>query len=97
MIVRIVHMHFNQEDVPTFLALFERFREDIASQPGCRKLHLTQHSDHPHQYSTLSIWDDQAALDAYRHSALFGAVWPSTKALFSAPPEAESHALIWAS
>jgi quinol monooxygenase YgiN len=97
MILRTVHMHFRPEAVPEFMALFETHREAIAAQPGCRGVHLIQSPDSPERLGTVSIWDSASDLDAYRHSALFGAVWPATKALFASSPSAESHQLLWSS
>ena len=97
MILRTVHMHFQPEAIPEFLALFESHRDAIASQPGCRAVHLIQSRDAPERIGTVSLWASPDDLEAYRRSALFGTVWPATKALFAAPPEAHSHTLLWAS
>ena len=97
MILRTVHMHFRPEAVPAFMALFETHRDAIAAQPGCQGVHLIQSSAAPERLGTVSIWDTEADLDAYRHSALFGTVWPATKALFASNPSAESHRLLWSS
>lgn len=97
MIQRIVHMTFKEEALPSFMALFEQHRDDIAGQPGCHSLLLVQDVGDPSTISTISLWEDAESLDAYRKSALFGKVWPATKALFAAPPEAHSHTLLWAS
>jgi quinol monooxygenase YgiN len=90
MLIRIVRMTFVPEQVPAFLALFRASEQCIRQQPGCRHLELWQDADQPAVYCTYSHWDDAAALDAYRKSALFGEVWPATKRLFAAPPVAFS-------
>ncbi|WP_310394970.1 antibiotic biosynthesis monooxygenase family protein [Hymenobacter sp.] len=90
MLIRIVRMTFAPARVPEFLALFRETEHRIRQQPGCRHLELWQDADHPATYCTHSRWDDAAALDAYRQSALFGAVWPATKQLFAAPAVAFS-------
>jgi quinol monooxygenase YgiN len=36
------------------------------------------------------MWDNAAALDAYRTGAFFRSFWPEVKALFRAPAEAVS-------
>lgn len=97
MILRIVHMHFREEAIGAFLDLFEQHKQSIAAQPGCRQVHLIQSPEHPDRMGTVSLWDSQAALDAYRQSALFAEVWPATKALFASKPTAESHDLRWSS
>jgi len=83
-------MTFAPENVPAFLALFDGSKEQIRQQPGCRHLELWQDADQPAVYCTYSHWDDAAALNNYRKSALFGEVWPATKQLFAAPPVAFS-------
>ena len=90
MLIRVVRMTFAPAQVPAFLALFGGNRARIRQQPGCRHLVLWQDADAPATYCTLSHWDDAAALDDYRRSALFGEVWPATKRLFAASPLAFS-------
>lgn len=90
MLIRVVRMTFAPMQVAAFLTLFHATKHRIRQQPGCRHLALWQDADNPHIYSTYSHWDDAAALDSYRKSALFGEVWPATKRLFVAPPVAFS-------
>lgn len=94
MIVRVVRMTFAPTQVAAFLTLFHATKHRIRQQPGCRHLMLWQDADIPHIYCTYSHWDDTAALDNYRKSALFGEVWPATKQLFVAPPVAFSSLII---
>lgn len=97
MILRIVHMRFRPGTTDEFLALFEQHRKEIAAQPGCRRLELVMGLEDPCKMSTVSLWEAKEDLEAYRNGPLFGVVWPATKALFSQPPEAESHTMVWAS
>lgn len=90
MLIRIVRMTFDPERVSEFLQLFQESENLIRSMPGCRFLELWQDTDQPHVYCTHSHWASVDALNAYRRSALFGQVWPATKALFAAPPLAFS-------
>ena len=90
-------MHFRPEAVSEFLKLFETHRDAIAKQPGCQWVHLIQSTEHPEHMGTVSLWDTQNDLDAYRMSELFGTVWPATKSLFASQPHAESHRLLWSS
>ncbi|MBC6698103.1 antibiotic biosynthesis monooxygenase [Hymenobacter sp. BT190] len=90
MLTRIVRMTFVPKYVPNFLQLFQASENQIRSMPGCRFLELWQDADQPNVYCTHSHWDSTDALNAYRRSALFGQVWPATKALFAAPPLAFS-------
>jgi quinol monooxygenase YgiN len=88
MLIRIVRMTFAPERVPDFLALFERSKEQIRNQPGCRHLELWRDIAQPNVFNTYSHWDTENHLNAYRDSELFGDVWPNTKKLFAAPPVA---------
>ncbi|MFD1469411.1 putative quinol monooxygenase [Hymenobacter caeli] len=90
MLLRVVRMTFDPARVADFRAIFRATAPRIRQQPGCRHLELWQDADQPHIFCTYSHWDDAAALDAYRQSALFGEVWPATKRLFGAPPFAFS-------
>lgn len=90
MIQRIVKMTFRPESVPTFEALFATHKQDIRNQPGCLSLRLLQDIHSPHIFFTYSTWQTETELNAYRNSATFAVVWPATKALFAARPEAWS-------
>ncbi len=94
MLIRIVRLTFAPAQVPAFLALFDETKAQIRAQPGCLRLELWQDADEPQVFCTHSHWENQAALDAYRRSALFGQVWPATKKLFAAPPLAFSSHII---
>jgi quinol monooxygenase YgiN len=80
MIIRVVRLSLDPARVADFLALFRASEQRIRQQPGCRHLELWQDADQPHIYCTYSHWDTPADLEAYRKSALFGEVWPATKA-----------------
>lgn len=90
MLLRLVRLTLRPDCVPEFLQLFEQSRAQIRQQPGCQHLALWADADQPHTYYTLSHWNDAPALNAYRRSALFGAVWPATKRLLAAPAQAFS-------
>jgi len=89
-LIRIVRLTLDPARVADFLHLFRQSEDRIRQQPGCRHLELWQDADQPHIYCTHSHWDDAAALDAYRRSALFGEVWPATKRLLASPAQAFS-------
>ena len=91
MIVRIVRLTLSPADLGTFDALFQTHREAIESQPGCQGVELLLDPSDPCIRGTLSRWDSEDALNAYRQSELFGLVWPQTKKLFNAPPEVWSY------
>ena len=90
MLIRTVRMTFQPEAVEAFLEVFEESKEKIRNFPGCHHLELLKDYTADNIFSTYSLWDDEAALDAYRHSDLFKSVWAQTKPKFSAKPIAFS-------
>jgi quinol monooxygenase YgiN len=90
MLIRIVRLTLEPARVADFLQIFQDSENQIRAMPGCRFLELWQDADQPNVYCTHSHWDSADDLNAYRRSALFGQVWPATKALFAAPPVAFS-------
>lgn len=90
MIVRIVKMTFKAEEIGQFKGLFEGWRPQIRSFPGCRHLELLHDLDDPRIFFTYSHWDGPENLEAYRVSAVFASVWPVVKGLFAEPAEAWS-------
>ncbi len=94
MIRRLVHMSFKPERVADFLAIFEESCEQIRGFSGCCEVTLLQREDRPTCFTTYSLWDDDASLQAYRQSELFRATWARVKVLFDAPPTATSHRIV---
>ncbi|MBL7833303.1 MAG: antibiotic biosynthesis monooxygenase [Cyclobacteriaceae bacterium] len=90
MITRIVRMHFTQAGVEEFLQIFEANKLAIRNFPGCTHLQLLKDADDPLVYTTLSHWNREADLEAYRKSPLFGSVWGRVKTLFSERTQAFS-------
>lgn len=93
MITRIVKMTFRPEEVNNFLAVFEANKKFIAASEGCRSLRLLHEKDKPHVFFTISEWDSEDHLNAYRNSALFEKVWGTTKLMFASKAEAWTLAL----
>ena len=91
MIYRIVTMTFRKNEIDAFLEVFDASKNHIRYFPGCLSLTLLQTTDKPYQMSTFSIWENEAALDAYRHSELFRSTWAKTKILFAEKPVAFSN------
>ena len=85
MLLRVVRMTFDPAHVAAFLTVFEASKARIRAQPGCLGMELWHDASDPAVFCTYSRWESEAALDAYRKSALFGEVWPATKRLFAAP------------
>ncbi len=90
MIKRIVKLTFRQDAISGFQTIFDQSCEKIRGFDGCQHLELWQDVDAPEVFFTYSYWDSEAALNAYRHSALFQATWANTKKLFAAKPQAWS-------
>lgn len=90
MIKRIVKMVFRTDATDEFLHIFENNCEKIRATDGCISLELVQGIDDQCIFFTISIWEDQAALDAYRNSDTFRSTWVKTKALFNDAPVAWS-------
>lgn len=90
MLTRIVKMTFREDAVSDFLKLFEEVKDKIRAVDGCRHMELLRQKRQPNVLFTLSIWDDEEALNRYRDSELFAGTWKRTKALFADKPEAWS-------
>ncbi len=90
MIKRIVKMTFKPESWAQFLDIFEKSCDQIRASEGCHHLELVQDVRRPEVFFTISIWENEDALNVYRHSELFAATWAKTKALFGDKPAAWS-------
>lgn len=83
-------MTFEPESVEAFLQVFDTSKEKIRNFPGCQHLELHKDYNADNIFSTYSIWENEEALNAYRHSDLFKSVWAQTKPKFSEKPVAFS-------
>lgn len=90
MLVRIVKMNFKKEEIDRFQALFQENKNYIRNFEGCQFLELYQDKNTPELFFTYSYWENEDALENYRHSSLFKNVWAETKKLFGGKPEAWS-------
>lgn len=82
-------MTFREDAVQTFISeVFEQSKTRIRAFEGCQHMELLQQKNRPNVLFTLSYWDNEAALEAYRSSALFADTWAKTKALFAGKAEA---------
>ncbi len=84
-------MTFQEKKVDDFLKVFEASKEKIKGFTGCTHLELHRDYHAPNIFSTYSIWENDEALDNYRHSELFESVWAQTKVLFKEKPVAFSN------
>lgn len=97
MIIRIVKMSFQPDKVNDFLKIFNESKNKIRSSKGCTRLELLNDVEQKNIFFTYSYWETAEDLNNYRGSELFGSVWPGTKLLFNAKPEAwsvEQHTII---
>jgi len=90
MIVRIVKLTFHQENIVSFLKIFEESKNRIRSSDGCSFVELYQDTSNASVFFTYSYWDSADDLENYRNSDFFRSVWAKTKCLFSEKPEAWS-------
>ncbi len=90
MIQRLVKLHFHPQHCAAYEAIYQSSRQRIRATPGCLHLESWRDLQQPNIYYTYSRWQDEASLNAYRHSDFFQATWAKTKALFSNKPEALS-------
>ena len=90
MIIRIVRMHFTEAGIDEFLEIFNRNKIAIRNFPGCTHLELLKDAEDAFTYTTLSHWQDEKSLEAYRKSELFASVWGRVKTLFSERTQAFS-------
>ncbi len=92
MIVRLVAMRFQPGKGQEFLRIFTEASHAIRTQYGCLYLSLLQSS--PDDFVTISHWQSEADLDAYRHGELFGSIWPRLKVMFREKAWAESFEIV---
>lgn len=90
MITRIVQLNFQEHLVNEFLTMFDTTGPKIRAFEGCMSVELVRDKYKPYVFFTLSKWESEEALEAYRQSELFKNTWKETKALFSLPAHAWS-------
>jgi quinol monooxygenase YgiN len=88
MIKRIVKMVFRTDATNKFLHIFDAGCEEIRASDGCHSLELVRDENDPRIFFTISIWENEAALNAYRKSDVFRRTWSATKMLFDDKPVA---------
>lgn len=90
MIIRVVKMKFKVDKIQDFLAFSDRIKPIIKSQQGCLNLEIFQDNKENSVFFTISNWESEDDLNAYRNSDFFKDVWPKAKKWFSQKPEAWS-------
>lgn len=90
MLVRIVKLHFQEDNVGDFLAFFETVKDKVNHFPGCKGMQLLRDVSDGNTFITYSHWESEEALNAYRYSDTFKLVWPTIKKWFEFSAEAWS-------
>jgi len=92
MITRIVKLGIADHHIADFRKTFKENHARIASFPGCEEVRLVFDLSNPNVHFTISTWNSQESIEAYRQSELFTGIWSTVKPWFCAKPEAWSTA-----
>ncbi|MDC3388756.1 antibiotic biosynthesis monooxygenase [Flavobacteriaceae bacterium] len=90
MLVRIVKLSLDEKNIEEFLSNFNTQKTNIRNFPGCQFLELYNDKHVKNIFFTYSYWENEQALNNYRHSDLFKGIWAITKPMFNDKPEAWS-------
>ncbi|WP_316819993.1 antibiotic biosynthesis monooxygenase family protein [Pedobacter gandavensis] len=91
MLIRLVKMQFNADFVEEFQENFKALQPQITAFKGCSSVQLLKDKNTENQiFFTISHWEDEADLEAYRCSPLFRETWARLKPNFSTKAEAWS-------
>ena len=90
MIIRFVKMTFQDDKVAEFESVFYQTRPGILNFKGCNNVNLYADAKSKNVYFTISEWDSEEDLDAYRSSDFFRKTWSAVKPLFCSRAEAWS-------
>jgi quinol monooxygenase YgiN len=88
MIIRVVKLTFKEDKIDQFLSYFDGIKQHVNSFQDCHGMQLLQDSQNKNIVFTYSKWENDAALEKYRTSDLFGSVWPTIKPWFALKTEA---------
>ena len=88
MITRVVKLTFSPEDLNAFKQQFDSIKHIIIEMPGCQEVRLLQNTKYENVLFTISKWESEAALNAYRKTTFFKETWANTSAKFCALPQA---------
>ena len=91
MLIRIVKLNIKEEYLSDFFEEFNKKKSDIIQFPGCIGMRLLHDLHDKNIIMTYSHWDNEDALNTYRKSPVFMALWNKIKPYFGARPEAWSH------
>lgn len=90
MITRIVKLGISDDYIEDFRATFKQNHQRIESFPGCKEVRLVFDINNPNIHFTISTWESQNDIEAYRTSGLFIGIWSTVKPWFCEKPEAWS-------
>ena len=90
MITRLVKLSFDKKHAEEFSSFFAKIKDQIEKQPGCIEVKLYEYPETKGVFFTLSSWESEEHIQAYRKSELFGSVWPKVKLWMNDKPEAWS-------
>jgi quinol monooxygenase YgiN len=90
MIIRLVKMEFEEDKVELFRSIFEEVKPMISKMNGCVEVNFYQDIKNPNIFFTISHWENETSLNAYRDSELFIKTWKKVKLLFKDKAEAWS-------
>lgn len=82
MIIRIVRMQLLEGKAEAFLSIFREVNKEILRSPGCVSVSINLDAGDKDTVITLSHWENEASLQAYRASALFINTWRRVKPFF---------------
>ncbi len=83
-------MTFQPDAADDFMGIFNGYKDQIEDSEGCNGVKVFRDAGKQNVFFTISEWDSEEALNAYRHSELFEQVWGKAKNYFDAKPEAWS-------
>lgn len=90
MITRIVHLHIHVDRMEEALEILERNIASIRQMDGCSQVNLFRDTHRSGLLMSISVWQSEAHLNNYRHSAFFQDFWKQLKGTFAEPARAWS-------
>lgn len=88
--IRLVKLTLKEENIQDFITHFDTVKEKINNFPGCKGMKLLRDKKNAQIVFTYSEWESEDDLENYRHSELFGEVWPTVKQWFAERTDAWS-------
>jgi quinol monooxygenase YgiN len=89
-LTRVVKLTLDPQNIESFKEVFVGHKMGIAQMAGCISLQAYQDHKEPHIFFTISQWENEHALDNYRYSDFFKALWATVKPMFTAKAMAHS-------